>query len=165
MTSRNSRGSAGERAAAEGRAVHAGGDDVDGLLVDEDCTEGEAAGERLGGRDDIGVNFAGLAALLGTIPEFVGEIGAGATESALDLVEDQQSVVRAGGCLGGEGELAGDLDDAAFAHDGLEEDGAGVLVDRRLERGDVVGRDELDTGDQGGERLAVLVLAGDGKRA
>ena len=47
------RHAAGQSASSEGRAVHSRLDGRGGLVVGEDEAEGQAAGDRLGGYDDV----------------------------------------------------------------------------------------------------------------
>src|SRR5262245_61835586 len=48
--------------------------------------------------------------------------------------------------------------DAALAEDGLQDDGGGIVVNRRAQSFDVVARNELDILEERLESLAVLVL-------
>jgi len=75
---------AGERATAEGGAVHAGMDGACGFFSAENCAKGQAAGYGLGDG-----NYVGLDAVV-----LVCEPLAGAAEAGLNFVDDEQ---RAGG--------------------------------------------------------------------
>ena len=81
----------------------------------EDRAERQSAAERLGERDDVGDD----AALLER------EERSGAPEAALDLVEDQDRAGAVGDAARGGEEVVRERDDAALAHDRLEEDRAG----------------------------------------
>ena len=106
----------GERTTAEGGAVHAGGDGCRGALGREHGADGEASGEGLGDRDDVGHCVEVLKA----------EPLAGASEAALDLVGDEEGSGGVAELAGGGEELGRDGVDASFALDGLDEDGADV---------------------------------------
>ena len=97
-----------------------------------------------------------------------GEQRAGAAEAGLDFVADHQHVV-ARADLAHALEIArGRHDDAGLALDRLDEEGAGVGRDRRLERGRIAERHRRETGREGAEPIAILRLAGeadDGRRA
>src|SRR3954452_17524458 len=88
-------------------------------FADEDGAEGQAAAERLGEGDDVRDDAALLE----------GEERGGAPEAALDLVEDQDGAGAVGELPCGGEELVCERDDAALAHDRLEDDGARVAVD------------------------------------
>lgn len=82
---------AGEGSAAEGGAVLAFGEGSGGGVVEEGCAEGESGGERFGGDGDVGEEVG---------EALVGEEVAGAAESALGFIGDEEGV-------GGGGEAAG----------------------------------------------------------
>ena len=69
----------GERIAAEGRAVRAGGHALAGFLGGEERADRKAAAERLGERHDVRLDAGAL----------VGEQLAGAAHAGLHLVEDR----------------------------------------------------------------------------
>ncbi len=130
-----------------------------GLFGAEHGTHGDAAGERLGQRGDVGPDAVVL----------VGEPLAGAAEAGLNLIDEQES---AGGVAEGAArgeELLADRVDATLALDGLDADGAEFAAvaggELLLEVVDVVEGDELDAGDQGIEGLAVLGFVGGRDRA
>ena len=82
---RRARHRAGERVAAEGRAVLAGLQDAEHLVVRKHGRHRiEAAGQRLAEQRHVGLDALVL----------LGEQLAGAAEPGLDLVEDQHHVVR-----------------------------------------------------------------------
>ena len=74
---------AGERRAAEGRAVDPGLEEIGGVLADPHRADGEAAAEALGHADRIGQD-AGM---------LEGEEPARAADAALHFVEQEQQVV------------------------------------------------------------------------
>src|SRR5258708_6084840 len=97
----------------------------------------------------------------------VREPPAGAAESGLHLVEDQQQVVRVAP-LADSGKVARRRrDDADLAHHGLEHHADRVLVGRRLDRVEVVVRHMHETFRQRCKRIRVLVLpaGGDGRES
>ena len=146
---------AGQWAAAEGGAVHAGGDGASGVVGAEHRAHGNAVGDGLGEGGDVGEDAVVL----------VGEPFAGSAEAALDLVGEQEG---AGGvaefACGGE-ELSRDGVDAALALDGLDADGADFVGEFCAEVGYVVEADEFDAGHDGFEGLAILLLVRGGDRA
>jgi hypothetical protein len=146
---------AGQRASAEGGAVHAGVDGARGFFGAEHRAERNAAGEGLGERGDVGLNAVVL----------IGAPLAGAAHAGLNLIDDEQ---RAGGAGEGAGfgeELLRERANAAFALDGFDEDGADFVGEFGAQIGDVVEADELDAGNDGAEGLAVLGLVGGGDGA
>ena len=121
----------------------------------EHRAQGNAAGERLGQRGDVGLDAVVL----------IGAPLAGAAHAGLNLVDDEQ---RAGGAGEGAGfgeELLRERANAAFALDGLDEDGADFVGELGAQIGDVVEADELDAGNDGRKGLAVLGLVGGGDGA
>ena len=146
--------SAGERTSAKGAAVPGHAKGVEEIFGDEDGAERETSAEGFAEDDDVGANAAGLG----------GEPVAGAAEAALDLVEDEHSAVAGREAARGREKGRRALVDAAFPEQGLEEDGAGVLVDGGFELGDVVAVDKGDAREAGAEVGLVLLLAGDGER-
>ncbi len=147
---------AGEGSAAEGGAVLAFGEGSGGGVVEEGCAEGESGGERFGGDGDVGEEVG---------EALVGEEVAGAAESALGFIGDEEGVGGGGEAAGFAEEGFGEEVDASFALDGLEDDGGGVFGDGGLELCDAVGGDEGDAGEEGSEGAAVVGLAGDGEGA
>ena len=146
---------AGQRASAEGGAVHAGVDGARGFFGAEDCAEGNAAGEGLGEGGDVGLNAVVL----------IGAPLAGAAHAGLNFIDDEQ---RAGGAGEGAGfgeELLREGTNAAFALDGFDEDGADFVGEFGAQIGNVVEADELDAGNDGAKGLAVLGLVGGGHGA
>ena len=89
-----------------------------------------------------------------------GEDFAGAAEAALDLIEDERGLVLVGERPAGAQEVFGTLEDAAFAKDGLQHDGASVRIDGGVQTLDVVLRHEGHVFEQRLKTFAVLVLAG-----
>ena len=83
---------------------------------------------------------------------------AGAAHAGLNLIDNQQ---RAGG-VGQRARLGEELlrerANAAFALDGFDENGADFVGKFRAQIGDIVEAHELDAGNHGRERLAVLRL-------
>ncbi len=143
------------RVSAEGRPVMAGADDALEPRPGEDRAERKPAAERLRDRHDVGDDPRVLE----------GEHHPRPPEAALDLVADEHgpdAVRRRARRLE---EARRERDDPSLAHDGLEEDRGGVGIDGRLERLDVVGRDERRARDERRERSPIGLVAGHGKRA
>ena len=139
---------AGQRAAAEGRAMHPGSEGLGGVVGAEHRAHGNAVGDRLRERRDVGQDAVVL----------VGKPFAGSAQATLNLIGEQES---AGGvaefACGGE-ELLRDGMNAAFTLDRLDADAANLIRELRAEIGDVVEADELDTGHDRCEGLAVFLL-------
>ena len=141
---------AGQRASAEGGAVHAGVNGARGLFGAEHCAQRNAAGKRLGQRDDVGSDAVVLK----------GAPLAGAAHAGLNLIDDEQCTGGAGECACLGEELLRERANAAFALNGFNEDGADVVGELGAQVGDVVEANELDAGNDGSEGLAVLRLVG-----
>src|SRR6185312_14036398 len=137
-----------QRISAEGCAVHAGCDGAGGFFGAEHRAHGDAAGEWLCQRSDVGLDVEVL----------VSRPLAGAAHAGLDFVEEQQ---RAGGVAqfasGGEKLLRAEVD-AALALDHFESDSAHVSGERGAQCGGVVEGNELDVGHNGSEGRAVLLF-------
>src|SRR5438445_10172104 len=89
----------------------------------------------------------------------------GASETALDLVEDQGCTVPVGRLARRLQKLARALADATLALDRLQHDGAGVAVHRCLHGFYIVQRDKLDSTQHWLKAGAVFVLPSHGERA
>src|SRR5208282_783466 len=139
-----------QRTAAKGSAVLSGRNSGGEVFLGQECAERHSRGDRLGDGDDIGHNAEALE----------GEDVAGTAKAALDFVEDKSSLVLVGKRTARAQEIFGTLEDAAFAKDGLQHDGAGVGIDRRVQRFDVVLRHKGHVFEQRLKALAVLFLAG-----
>ena len=148
---------AGDRAAAEGRAVVALGERARGPAVRDDRADRQPAAERLGERHDVG-DDAGRG-------DAAGEPGADPADAALHLVEVEQRAVLVAGLAGGLEEAGRRDDDPGLAHDRLEDDGGGAVGHGGAQGGGVAVGDERDRTGQGLERRALRGLAGDGERA
>ncbi len=139
---------AGQRPAAECGSMHAGVNGACGFFGAENRTEGKAAGERLGQGGDVGLN----AVVLIRAPL------AGAAHAGLNLIDDEQSAGGTGQRAGLGKELLRQRTNAAFALDGLDEDGADFVGKLRAQIGDIVEAYKLDAGNHRTKRLAVLRL-------
>ena len=93
---------AGERSAAEGGSVHAAADRGRGAFIGGDHAQRNAAGHRFGGHHDVGQH--------GRFEHLIREVGSGAADAALDLVEDEQGVVAIGQLARGADVLGGERD-------------------------------------------------------
>src|SRR6266480_1092816 len=141
----------GQRAAAKRGPVNPRRDARGNLLGGEYGAQRKAGGERLGNQD----NIRSRSKLL------IAEVAAGAAESALNLIGDQESAV-----LGGEGASAipesfADGIDPAFALDRFQKDAAHGLVELRLEIGHIVETHELRAGNDGREGQPILFRGSD----
>src|SRR5256885_927587 len=136
------RDSADHGTAAKGGAMNArtdaGGDGFGG----QDCAERKARGERFGDGYKVGLGRKLL----------IGEVAAGAAESTLNFVGDEQGIVILSEHAGAIPKGFADGMDATFALDGFEDDGADVFIELGLEVGDVAELDEFDSGDERSER-------------
>src|ERR1700745_417026 len=140
----------GERPAAEGSAMLTRGDSAGEFFARQKCAERKSGGDWLGDANDIGLNAKALE----------GEEIAGSAQAALDFVEDERGL----GAVGNRAALLEKLDralqDSTFPEDGLEHDGAGLVIDGGAQRFHIVARDERDFFQQRLESLAVFVLSG-----
>src|SRR5271165_5801396 len=107
---------AGQRTSAKRCTVLPGGNRGGKMLLGQKRPERQSRGDRLGDGDNIGHYAEALK----------GENLAGATESALDLVEDERGVVMIRQGAAGQQKFLRTLKDAAFAKNGFEHNGAGV---------------------------------------
>src|SRR6478735_4152083 len=149
-------GSGRDRVAAEGGAVVARLEQRCRVAAGDRRADRDAAAEALGERDDVGLH---------AVEQLVGEPRAGAGHAGLHLVEPQQRTVAVGDPLGGGEVVRGRHDDAGLSLHRFEDDRGDRVVDRGLERGHVVVRDEGDVAREGLERLAVGSLGREGQRA
>jgi len=90
---------------------------------------------------------------------------AGTAHAGLNLVDDEQCAGGAGKCACFGEERLRQRPDAAFALDGFDKNGADFIGKLCAQIGNVVEANELDAGNDGFERLAVLGLVGRGHRA
>ncbi len=108
-----------------GARDHGGGN----VFTRQARAEREAAADGLGHRDDVG----------GDVGPFMGEEAPGAPEAALDFVEHEQQPMFVAEAPQALQELDAHGGDAALALDGLDEDGAGLRPDQRLDGLEVAG--------------------------
>ncbi len=141
---------AGQRVAAEGRAVGPQRERRGDLLAGQHGPDGYAASERFGYRHHVGCHVVPL----------VGEQPTGASHPALDLVEHQQRLVPVAQApqVGQEARRRGG--DAAFPLHRLDEHGACLRRDQLLDGVEVVERAVAEAGRQRLEALVVLGLGG-----
>ena len=147
---------AGQRAAAEGGAVHAGVNGARSFFGAKHCAQRNAAGKRLGKRG----HSPGLDAVM-----LIGAPLAGAAHAGLNLVDDQQRAGRGGERARFGEELLRQRPNAAFALDGFDENGADFIGELCAQIGNIVEADKLDAGNDGAERLAVFGFIGGGHGA
>src|SRR5204863_9331983 len=112
------------------------------------CAERQSAAERLCEREDVGNDTALLER----------EERSGASEAALDLVEDQDRAEAIGETPRRGKIVVGQRNDAALAHHRLENDRVCLVADEGFERSDVVRRNELDSGNERLERRAIRLM-------
>ena len=139
-------GGGGERTAAESRPVKTGRDFVGDGLRREDGTERKAGRQRLGDENDVGL----------TRELLISEVAAGAAEAALNFVGDEERAVFGSKSAGSVPEILGDGIDAAFALNGLKEDGTDSIVEFRFEVVDIIEADEIDARDKRREGESVF---------
>src|SRR6267142_1050937 len=142
---------ANQRAAAKRGAVHPGRDARSNVLRGENCAEWKAGGERLGDQNNVRLRGKFL----------IGEEAAGAAESALNFIGDQESTVLRGKRASTIPECFADGIDSPFALDCFKKDGADSVVEFRFEISNVVETHELRAGNKGRERQAVFFRGGD----
>src|SRR5437016_462 len=145
----------GERPAAEGGAMLAGGNRACEFFAREKCSEGKPGRNWLGDGNDVGLHAKCLE----------GEQVAGSAQTALDFVEDEGGLAAVGESAAFLEKLDRALHDSALSEDGLEHDGAGLVVDGGAQGFDIVARNEGDFFQQRLESLAVFVLPGQRHRA
>ncbi len=156
MASVAERGGAGERIAAEGRAMAAGLEEGGRGSGGEAGADRHAVGEPLGERDHVGPDRRMLER----------EPGAGAAGAALHFVEHEQPLLRIAD-FAQTLEITGAAHiDAAFALDQLDQHGdhVAVALGDALHRFEVVERHPHETGDQRLEAGLHLAAAGGGER-
>ena len=142
---------AGERVAAEGRAVGARGHGGSSGGGGEAGADREPAAQTLGDGRDVGTH-AGL---------FAGEQRPRAAHAGLDLVEDQEQAMLVAQGAEPLQALGRHRADAAFPLDRLDHDGAGRGADGGVQRLVVAERNDVEPGQQRVESLDHL-LAADG---
>ena len=123
------------------------------LFVRHDYAERQSARQRLGGDENVWRNRG--------LGELISEVGAGAADATLDLIENQKRVMPVGQLARLAAVLGRDGEDAAFALDPLDDDAGGAVAHRALERRRIGLRDESNALEQRLEILPVLGLAGD----
>jgi len=150
-------GRAGEGVAAVGRAVAAGAEEIGVFFGDPESSDGEAAAHALGPRNGIGDEAGGD----GVVSVEV----AGAAEAGLHFVEEEKEIIFPG--EGGESfeECAGHGIDSAFALDGFEKEGDGLIGEGGFDGVEIVGIDVNESGEEGVEALVDFSLGGGGHRA
>src|ERR1700730_3456580 len=110
---------ASQRTTAKSGAVLSGGNRRGEMFFRQERAQRHSRGDRLGDGDDVGNYTEALE----------GEYLAGASEATLDLVENERCLMLVGKRPASAQEVFGTLEDAAFAKDGLQHDGAGVGID------------------------------------
>src|SRR6266705_4107703 len=140
-----------QRAAAESGAVHPWRDARGDLLRGENGAERKSGGERLGDQNNVRLRGKFL----------IGEVTAGAPESALNFIGDQESAVLRGKRASSIPEKFADRIDPAFALYGFQKDATHGVVKFRLEIGDVVETHELSAGNNRREWQPVLFRGSD----
>ncbi len=131
--------------------MHPGRDARSNILRGENGAERKAGSERLGDQDDVRIRRELL----------ITEKAAGAAESALNLIGDQESAVLCGEIASAIPESFADGIDPAFALDRFQKDAAHGLVELRLEIGQIVETYELRAGNDGREGQPILFRGGD----
>ncbi len=144
----------GQRIAAIGRAVRARDHADRRLLGRHEGADREAAAHALGDRRDIGLHARPVVA-----PQL-----AGAAETRVDLVVEQQQAELVADRAQVLQELRGRGADAAFALDRLDQDAGGLVVDHVAHDVGVVQRRVAIAGRRRAEAFEVLLVAGGGER-
>ena len=149
---RQARGS-GDGVGSEGGAVGSRGKDPGALLVGEDTTQGQAAGDPLGEGDHIRLDAELLE----------GEQAAGAADAGLDLVHQQQPVLLP--AQGGQGLDHGDLQgaQAALPLDEFYHDRAHVVPRLGLDALQIVGVGVAEGLVEREEIVVIALLPGGGE--
>jgi hypothetical protein len=83
----------------------------------------------------------------------------------LRFIEDQEGIEAGAELAGARQVIAANGENAAFALDDFDDEGAGAIGEGGFERGAIVFRNELDAGEERFKIVAVLGLAGNGKSA
>ena len=135
----------GHRIAAIGGTVGAGDHAGGNLFGRQAGAERETAADRLGDGHDVGRDAG----------PFMREQPPGAAHAALHLVKDQEHAV-----LVAQGAQAPEIINRhgcnpAFALNRLDEDGGGIGIDKRLDRGEIAGRSMLETTCRWAETLEI----------
>jgi len=91
----------------------------------------------------------------------IGEVAAGATESALNFISDEQRGVLRSEGAGAIPKGFADGVNATFALDGFEDYGADVVVEFGLEVGYIIEFDEFDSRDERSEGQSIFFGGGD----
>ena len=148
-------GAGGDRVAAKRRGVHSGAEAGRDLGGGQHGRAGQAAADGLRQGHDVG----------GDAEVLVGEPVAGPPETGLHLVENQQQVVLIGQPAEPLEEAFRRNPDASFALDRLDHDRGGLIVDERLDGGQVSMRSVDEAGHQRPEAFVILRLRRGCRRA
>src|ERR1700758_183578 len=138
----------GERPAAEGGAMLASGNRACEFFAREKCSERKSGCNWLGDGDDVGLHAKCLE----------GKEVASSAKTALNFVEDEGGLAAVGESAAFLEKLDRALHDSALSEDGLEHDGAGLVIDGSAQGFDIVARNEGDFFQQRLQSLAVFVL-------
>ena len=144
----------GQRIAAEGGAVDAGGHADRRSVGRKAGAHREAAADALGDRHQVGLDAG----------PFIGEQLAGPADAALHLVEDQQQAMLVAELAQPLQRLRGEWPDAALALHRLDQDRGGFRGDRLGGGVDVVERHLVEAVDLGAETFEIFLLAAGGDR-
>jgi hypothetical protein len=143
-----------QRATSEGSAMHSGMHAAGYAIRGKDRSQRQSRSQGLGHSDDVGFYAVML----------IGEIAAGAAQTALDFIEDQQSsgAIRQLPC--GPQEFLAQRANSPFSLNGLQADGTYAAVELPLQVLCVVECNEAYTWNQGREGMPVFLLPGGGQR-
>ena len=125
------------------------------MLVGDECAERQAAGQRFCDGHDIRQRLEFL----------IREISAGAAQAALNFVRDQRGVVLRRERPGAIPKSFADRENAAFALNRFNHNGADGVIEFRFEIADIVEADEFDAGNQRSEGLAIFRRMSNRKRS
>ena len=142
----------GERGAPEGAGVIAGLEDIGKFRGDGGSANREAAAQRLGHGDAIGADAEML----------IAKPLAGAADTGLDFIEEQQQVFGGAQLAQASQEFGGGGQDAAFALNGLAEDRDGGGGDGGTDGVEVIELGIDKPGHEGSKPILIFGLAGGG---
>src|SRR4029077_19285830 len=115
-------------------------------LTSHNGSQRKPAGKRLGNNDDIREARVAL----------ISKGTARAAQAGLDFIRDQRRTVMAGKIPGARPKRRADREDATFALNWFDNDGADGIVEFGFKVGDIVKTHELNAGHQWSKRLTIF---------
>src|SRR5580704_12858711 len=144
----------GKRSASECGSMHAGMQRGGHVIGGENCSQRQSRGQRLRNRHNIGRDPIVL----------IGEITAGAAETALDFIKKQKCSTAFGQLAREFQKLGTDGTNSSLTLNGFQADGAYAGVKLPLQIVAVVEFNEADSGQERREGIAIFGLAGCSQR-